>query len=199
MKTNKSRVKQAPKSKKPETLVKLDLGCGMNVEEGFIGVDKVKGDKVKVMLDLASGKWPWKDNSVDEIKAHQFFQYLTGTQRVFVLNEMFRVLKPGAKATVQSTPWSHERAYADPRVQWPPLAASAFLPLNKEIRDKAFPYLNDLYKCNFTVVPGAGYPTEDTWLSCRNDDEKQVLMARNINTTTDIVMTLIKEGGGGTT
>ena len=48
-------------------LIKLDIGCGKNKKEGFVGVDidpNSKADIIASALDL-----PLKDNSVDEIQS----------------------------------------------------------------------------------------------------------------------------------
>ena len=78
-----------PKTNSAAQPVRLDLGCGPNKREGFIGVDVLKfGGKVDVIFDLGSGKkFPWKDDSVDEVHASHFVEHLTWPQRVHFFNE----------------------------------------------------------------------------------------------------------------
>ena len=46
--------------------VQLDIGCGKNKKEGFIGVDQYPMEGVDVVMDVRQ-KWNYEDNSVDEI------------------------------------------------------------------------------------------------------------------------------------
>jgi hypothetical protein len=59
----------------PAPAVKLDLGCGQNLKEGFEGVD-LYGDKAKHKVDLFKFPWPFKDNSVDEIFASHLLEHI---------------------------------------------------------------------------------------------------------------------------
>jgi hypothetical protein len=36
--------------------MKLDIGCGDFLKEGYIGVDKYPGQKVKIVCDISGGK-----------------------------------------------------------------------------------------------------------------------------------------------
>ena len=47
-------------------LIKLDLGCGNNRQQGFIGVDIAKLPNVDQVVDLEKFPWPWKDESVED-------------------------------------------------------------------------------------------------------------------------------------
>lgn len=63
---------------------------------GFVGVDIAP--PADVVADLRE-RWPWEDSTVDEVRAHDVFEHLPN--RVFTMNELHRVLKPGAKATIE--------------------------------------------------------------------------------------------------
>lgn len=116
------------------TSLKLDLGCGPNPKEGFEGVDQYPFDgKVKHVCDIRK-PWKWKDNSVDEANASHFVEHLTAMERVAFFNELFRVLKPGSKATIIVPHWGSCRAYGDPTHQWPPVSEFSWLYLNRQWR-----------------------------------------------------------------
>src|SRR5262245_23385575 len=89
--------KKAKKEKEPD-LLKIDLGCGTNPQPGFLGADIIKTKQAEWIVDLRK-RWPWKDNSVDEAVSSHFLEHLTGPERAHFANELYRVLKPGAKAT----------------------------------------------------------------------------------------------------
>lgn len=76
--------------------MKLNLGACDRRIEGFISVDIAPpADQI---ADLRE-PWPWADNSVDEVKAHDVFEHLPN--RIHTMNELHRVLKPGARATIE--------------------------------------------------------------------------------------------------
>lgn len=173
-------------------MLKLDLGCGKNKttstdEHPFIGVDSIPFDGVDVVFDLRTQPWPWEDNSVDEVYCSHMLEHLTGPERVGFFNELYRVLKPAAKATIIVPDWSHARAYGDPTHQWPPMS-SWFMPyLNREWRDANAPHVG--YTCDFDWVQGVSW---DPWLNSRSDESKQFALQRYINTTLDLHVTLTK-------
>jgi predicted SAM-dependent methyltransferase len=87
---------------------KLDLGCGDNKMEGFIGVDICKTDSVDVVHDLTITPWPFEDDSIDEARASHFFEHLKPEERILFMNELFRVLKKGAGCLL-ITPRGYDR------------------------------------------------------------------------------------------
>jgi len=74
---------------------------------GFIGVDICQpADQI---ADL-SKPWPWPDSSVDEVIALDVVEHLP--DKINTLNELWRVLKPGARATIE-VPSASKGAGAD--------------------------------------------------------------------------------------
>jgi hypothetical protein len=116
--------------KESPTLIKLDLGCGPNPREGFIGVDALTFGKSNITKhDLGSGeRWPFDDNSVSEAQCHHFLEHLTNLngrwERVKFFNELYRVLVPveynsaGAPIAgfcrIVMPHWASNRHYGDP-------------------------------------------------------------------------------------
>ena len=104
--------------------MRLNLGCSDRKIEGYIGVDIAPpADQI---VDLA-GPWPWPDSSVDEVMALDVCEHIGDCPhmvipfacticgwgepdmpkrhplgRIHFLNELHRVLKPGAKATIET-------------------------------------------------------------------------------------------------
>jgi ubiquinone/menaquinone biosynthesis C-methylase UbiE len=118
--------------------LKLDLGCGKNAREGFVGVDQIDFGQ-PIVADLRQ-KWPWEDNSVDEVHCSHFIEHLTGEQRIHFVNELYRVLKPEGKALMIAPHWASARAYGDMTHQWPPVCEFWFLYMNKGWRDVNAPH-----------------------------------------------------------
>lgn len=146
---------QAPSA--PAALLKLDLGCGPNKQLGFFGVDQYAMPNVDLVWDLGdrSKPWPWPDNSVGEVHCSHFLEHLPGgDERVWFMNELCRVLAPGASARIIVPAWSSGRAYGDFTHQWPPVSEMYFYYLSKEWRAQNAPHTdiqwNPLgYSCSF--------------------------------------------------
>src|SRR5262245_60166953 len=180
-----------PKADEVAKPVLLDLGCGQNKKEGFTGVDFVAADGVDVVHDLRSYPWPFEDNSVDEVHCSHFFEHIPGLERPRFMDEVFRIMKVGAKATFITPFWSSERSVQDFTHAWPPIAAPSYLYFNKNWRD-----VNKLthgfyeMKCDFDVsFPGQGIDV--MWMS-RNADALAFGAKHYVNVGTDIFAQLVK-------
>lgn len=136
--------------------MKLDIGCGINKKEGFTGVDVLNLPGVDIVADLKA-RWPFEDASVDEINCSHFLEHFTAPERCHMVNEMYRVLKPGAKVTAVTPHWASMRAYGDPTHQWPPISEFWFYYLSKEWRATQAPHTDAVhwehgYNCDFECV-----------------------------------------------
>jgi hypothetical protein len=138
---------------KQEALLKLDFGCGPHPRDGFTGVDS-RDFGQPIIQDLTK-PWPWKDGSVEEAHASHFIEHLDATQRIHFVNELYRVLVPGAKCQIIVPSWSSCRAYGDLTHQWPPVSEFWFYYLSKDWRAQNAPH-NDFYQCDFDVTWGYG-------------------------------------------
>lgn len=135
--------------------MKIDIGCGPNKKEGFFGVDIIKFDGVDQVFDIRLSRWPWEDNSVDEIYSSHFVEHLEARERVSFVNESYRVLKAGAKMELRFPHWSSAMAYGDLTHKWPPVSEFWFNYLNREWRLSCAPHDDisnnkDGYNCNFS-------------------------------------------------
>jgi len=78
--------------------MKLNIGSGFTRMEGFTNVDYVectddKGNQyTDVICNIEKEALPFEDNSVDEIACYQTLEHMEDL--IFVMNEMWRVLKP---------------------------------------------------------------------------------------------------------
>ena len=133
--------------------LRLDLGCGTNKKEGFLGCDQHQFPGVDVVMNLTT-RWPWKDNAVDEAHMSHALEHFTGPQRVQIFNELHRVMKPGAIATIITPYWCSNRAYGDFTHAWPPVSEALYLYVSKTWRKVQAPD-NDIewnpagYNCDF--------------------------------------------------
>jgi SAM-dependent methyltransferase len=184
-------VKARPKLEVVEKPVQICIGYAPSAPEGFTIVDTYKHEKVDKVFDPAK-KWDWANDSVDEVVCGNFLQRLTAQQRVHFFNELYRVLKPGKQARIVTPHWSHEKYYAEPDVQWPPVTAFTYFYLSKQWREVNAPRFADAFKCEFEWVLAGSHDQNDEWVAFRTQEVKQVYMHRNINTTTELIATLTK-------
>jgi len=76
--------------------IKLDLGCGNNKKEGFIGVDVADLGGVDVVADF-NKKLPFPDNCADEIYSRDCLEHVE--KIIGLLKEIIRISKPNTKIT----------------------------------------------------------------------------------------------------
>lgn len=167
-------------------LLKLDFGCGKNAREGFQGVD-VRDFGQAITADLRK-RWPWKDGTVAEGHSSHFVEHLTAPERVHFVNELYRVLAPGASCQIIVPHWASCRAYGDLTHQWPPVSEFWFYYLNKEWRAQNAPH-NDGYSCDFEATWGYGL---HEGLMQRNQEYQQHALTYWKEAAQDIIANLKK-------
>lgn len=167
--------------------MKLDLGCGMNKRDGFLGVDSRQFPGVDYVADLTK-PWSWDDNSVEEIHCSHFVEHLTAPERIHFANELYRVLNPGGKATLITPHWASCRAYGDLTHQWPPVSEFWFYYLAKDWRAVNAPH-NDGYTCDFEATWGYSLAAE---IQPRNVEYQSFALRFYKEAAQDLIATLTK-------
>jgi len=94
-----------------QTGLKVNLGSGDKLMEGYINLDKIQMEGVH-NVNLEEGYLPFDDESVDEVVGHQIFEHIHNF--IPLINEIWRVL--GQKGLLRSeTPMiPYEEAFQDP-------------------------------------------------------------------------------------
>ena len=103
--------------------MKLNLGCGRDIKEGWVNVDKEKLFGVNVLLNLElpnlddpqawNGKFPFDVNSVDEILMSHILEHISNT--LPLMQELHRIAKPNCLLTVKCPYGSSDNADEDPQ------------------------------------------------------------------------------------
>ena len=89
--------------------MKLNLGCSDRHLDGFVNVDRVlPADELVDLQDV----WPWPDNSVFLILAHDIIEHLP--DKIQTMNEAFRVLEPGGRIEIEVPTTNGPGAFQDP-------------------------------------------------------------------------------------
>lgn len=107
--------------------VKLNLGCGRNILEGWVNVDRVELPGVNVVAELDTEKLfnsffgvltnvtptlPFDDNSVDEFLLSHVLEHITYT--LPLMQELHRIAKPGARMVIRVPHGASDDAWEDP-------------------------------------------------------------------------------------
>lgn len=183
---------------KETQIIKLDIGCGPNKQAGFIGVDQYKMDGVDVVCNVGKDKLPYKDNTVDEVHSSHFIEHLTNFndkwERVNFFNEIYRVMKVGAKATLIFPHWCSNRYYGDPTHK-EPFSEMGFYYLSKEWRMTQAPHSDkewnkNGYNCDFEASWGYSMRAD---LVSRNQEYQQMAMSTQKEAVQDIIASLVKK------
>ena len=171
----------------------FDLGCGDSKREGFIGIDIAKTPSVDIVCDLT--KFPWKfakSGTVDEVFASHFVEHLDGSERIKFMEEVYRILKPGGKATFITPYYNSIRASQDPTHKWPPVSEASYLYFNKQWRD-----MNKLshynIKCDFDF--NYGYAQDNVW-SSKSQETRDFANKHYTNVILDLQVVLVKREEG---
>jgi hypothetical protein len=131
--------------------------------------------------------WPPKDSSVSEMTCANVFEFVPGKDRGRFMDECYRVLVDGGKATFSVRYWNTQSAVQDYMYEWPPLTEQSFLFFNKGWR--AANGLKRPLTCDFDFT--YGYSVEPDTAS-RNDETRAFNIARYNNVVQVLQVCLIK-------
>ena len=187
------------KHKRPEPkLIRIDLGCGGKKRgEDWIGCDQYKMPGVDRIFDIGSAKWPFKDGSVEEAHSSHFIEHLTNLggkwERVHFFNELYRVLRNGAKTTLVFPHWCSQRYYGDPTHK-EPFSEFGFYYVSKAWRLSDAPHTDvtwnqDGYDCDFQATWGYSIHPQ---IQARNQEYQQEALLWKKDAALDIIATLVK-------
>jgi SAM-dependent methyltransferase len=90
--------------------MKLDLGCGMKREDGWLAFDLAGNPDVRGDARLL----PFKDGAFEEIRCWHLIEHLERRDLVPVMNECHRVLKAGGTIDIEAPVFPFWSAMADP-------------------------------------------------------------------------------------
>jgi hypothetical protein len=79
-------------------MLRLNLGCGQNLMDGFVNVDMYESFSPDVICNLEVTPWPFETSSADEIHLRHVLEHLGAQTDVFlsIMKELYRVCAPNA-------------------------------------------------------------------------------------------------------
>jgi len=177
-------------------MIKVDLACGHNkCGEDWIGVDKVVTPDVNIVHNLNIYPWPFEDNSVDEVNCSHYIEHIPHDVNngkdldglIQFMNELYRILKPGGKATITAPYYTSIRTYGDP-THCRAICDWTFLYYNTEWR-KANKLEHMGITCDFDATYDY-YISEE--MSLRAETVRNKAFTENWNAVNDIITKLVK-------
>jgi len=94
------------------TLVVLDLGCGQRKIPGATGTDLRRLEGVDVVHDLARGPYPFATSCADEVHLNHVLEHMPDA--IKVLEEVWRITKPGGSVHIRVPHYTGPYAWKDP-------------------------------------------------------------------------------------
>ncbi len=143
-------------------------------------------DLAVAKFELTAFPWPYADGTVKEIHCFHKLEYVPAKLRIPVMEEMWRVLEVGGKATIVVCYWTSPRAIQDPAAEWPPFSEQSFLYFNKGWREA-----NQLavIGCDFDFTYGYQVDGET---AARNQEAQGFWIKHYLNTANDLQLALTK-------
>lgn len=94
--------------------MKLNLGCGSQILDGWVNVDKF--GTPDLAWDLETFPWPWADNAVDEILLSHVLEHLGQRPEIFIaiMRELYRICRDGATLHIRVPHPRHDDFLTDP-------------------------------------------------------------------------------------
>ncbi len=169
---------------KGEGMLRLDLACGQNKREGFLGVDVVQLPGVDLVYDLDSYPYPWEDSSVSELHCSHFIEHVSDIKSF--MEECYRILSPGGLMTVVAPYYSSVRAFQD-FTHVRPVSEVTFQYFNQDWL-KAAGLSHYGVKCNF-AIDSIRYLYDNHWVT-RGTEALEWARKHYMNVVLDITVVL---------
>ncbi len=93
--------------------MKLNLGSGYRKMKGYENIDNREEVNPDVRMEIIYGLL-YDDNSIDEVRAFDFLEHIPIDKIIFVIEEIYRVLKPDGKFEHFTPSTDGRGAFQDP-------------------------------------------------------------------------------------
>ena len=117
----------------------LDVGCGSNKQQGFVGMDKREVKGVDIVHDLEVFPYPLEDNVCLTIVGSHIFEHIKPWLTIDFMNELWRIIRPLGQLAL-SVPYGWSYGYLQDPTHCNPVVDATF-----QYFDPNYP-LYDIYK-----------------------------------------------------
>lgn len=90
----------------------LNIGCGEKKIDGCLNVDFRKTRITDIVHDIKNIPWPFNDEEFENIYAIDIIEHMLYV--VPIIDECWRVVKPGGHLYIRTTFFNTEQSYRDP-------------------------------------------------------------------------------------
>lgn len=180
---------------KSEKLIRVNLACGQQVKEGFIGIDAVKTKSADIVHDLYNFPWPFEDNSIYEFNCEHFVEHIPiqlkdgsfGLNRF--MEEVWRCLVDKGTIRIVAPYYTSMRAWQDP-THTRAITDVTFLYFNKKHAEAMSVDHYSGIKCNFEPISRV-YGITEEWEGAA-EEARAWAMRHYFNVVADIEVILRK-------
>jgi len=92
--------------------MKINLGTGTDIKEGYVNHDFVKLEGIDVIHNLDVYPWPWRDNTFDEVFCSHVLEHVDDLPSA--MKEIKRICIPGATIKIRVPHFSSGVSWRDP-------------------------------------------------------------------------------------
>lgn len=176
--------------------IKIDLACGNNKRENFYGIDIAQTPSTDLVMNLLQFPWDIESNSVEELNCSHFVEHIphdiknpNDSRDGFIqfMDEAYRIMKVGGKATITAPYYTSIRAFGDPtHVRY--IGEWSFFYFNQEwLKSNKLEHYN--ISSNFDIRYSY-YITNE--LTLKSEEVRNEAFKHDWNAIDDIIVELIK-------
>jgi len=88
--------------------MKVDIGCGKNKKQGFVGIDQFPGKEVDIVCNI-NKKIKLKDNSVSILYSHHVLEHVESLEKT--MEEIYRICKKNSIVIIEVPHFSGRGAF----------------------------------------------------------------------------------------
>lgn len=175
---------EAPEEVEP---LRIDIACGGAKAEGWTGIDIADIEGVDIVHDLNVFPWPFEDNSVDAARCSHYIEHVVDL--ISFMNELHRVMKPGAICEIWAPYYTSRRCWQDP-THVRAISETSFLYYNQDwVKSSNLGHYGITADFDFSYA----YQINDQSWANRNEEARNFAIQHYFNIVDDLYVTLKKK------